>query len=87
MESIHKFIIELHVLQCLFVRGPDKKQWRGRIISNFTKGETSAVGDNLTMWSPFLHPPSKKGLSFPFSLGKKRIYLETQLKGEVTDLF
>ena len=33
-----------------------------------------------------LHP-SKKGLSFPFSLGKKRIYLETQLKGEFTDLF
>ena len=28
--------------------------------------------DNLTIWSPFLHP-SKKGLSFPFSLGKKRI--------------
>ena len=36
------------------------------------------------MWSPFLHP-SKKGLSFPFSLGKKRVYLETQLKGEFTD--
>ena len=36
-----------------------------------------------------LHPlhPSKKGLSFPFSLGKKTIYLETQLKGELTDLF
>ena len=38
------------------------------------------------MWSPFLHP-SKKGLSFPLSLGKKRVYLETQLKGEFTDLF
>ena len=36
------------------------------------------------MWSSFaalLHP-SKKGLSFPFSLGKKRIYLKTQLKAE-----
>ena len=42
--------------------------------------------DNLAMWSPFFHP-SKKGLSFPFSLGKKRIYRETQLKGEFTDLF
>ena len=44
---------------------------------------------NLAMWSPFaplLHP-SKKGLSFPFSLDKKRIYLETQLKGEFTDCF
>ena len=44
---------------------------------------------NLAMWSPIaslLHP-SKKGLSFPFSLDKRRIYLETQLKGEFTDLF
>ena len=38
------------------------------------------------MFSPLLHP-SKKGLYFPFSLGKKLIYLETQLKGELTDLF
>ena len=36
------------------------------------------------MRSALLHP-SKKGLSFPFSLGKKGIYLETQLKGELTD--
>ena len=42
--------------------------------------------DNLAMWSPFLNS-SKKGLSFPFSLGKNRIYLETQLKGEFIDLF
>ena len=41
---------------------------------------------NLAMWSPFLYP-SKKGLCFPVSLGKRRIYLETQLKGEYTDLF
>ena len=34
--SIHKFIIELHVLQCLFVRGSNKKQRRGRIISSLT---------------------------------------------------
>ena len=42
--------------------------------------------DDLALWSPFLHP-SKKGLSFPFNLGTKKIYLETQLKGEFTDLF
>ena len=30
---------------------------------------------------------SKKGLPLPFSLAKKRIYLYTQLKGELTDLF
>ena len=39
-ESIHKFIIEIHLLQCLFGRGSNKKQTRGRIISNFTEGET-----------------------------------------------
>ena len=38
-KSIHKCIMELHVLQCLFVRGSNKKQRRCRIISNFTKGE------------------------------------------------
>ena len=46
---------------------------------------------NLAKWSPLqcaslLHP-SKKSLSFPFSLDKKRKYLETQLKGEFTNLF
>ena len=55
------------------------------IISNFIS-YLYQPSDNIAMWSPFLHP-SKKGLSFPFSLGKKRIYLETQLKGEFTDLF
>ena len=47
--------------------------------------QPSTLGNNLTMWPP--SHPSKKGLSFPFSLGKKRIYLETQLKREFTDLF
>ena len=40
VESIHKFIIELHVLQCLFVRGSNEKQRKDKIISNFTKEET-----------------------------------------------
>ena len=31
--------------------------------------------------------PSKKDLSFSFILAKKRIYLDTQLKGEFTNLF
>ena len=35
LEYIHKFIIELYVLQCLFVRGSNKKQRRGRFSSNF----------------------------------------------------
>ena len=40
LESINKFIIKLHVLECLFVRRSNKKQRRGRIILNFTKEET-----------------------------------------------
>ena len=43
LEFIHKLIIELHALQCLFVRRYNKKKkggGGGRIISNFTKGET-----------------------------------------------
>ena len=30
---------------------------------------------------------SKKGLPLPFSLAKKGIYLDTELKGEITNLF
>ena len=37
---------------------------------------------NLTMWS-FLLALSKKGLPLPFSLDKKRIYPDIQLKGEL----
>ena len=48
--------------------------------------QPSALGDNLAMRSLFLHP-SKKSISFPFQFDKKRIYLETQSKGEFTDLF
>ena len=66
-------------------KGPNKKQKRGRNISNFIS-YLYQPSDNIVMWSPFLHP-SKKGLSLPFSLGKKKVYLETQLKGEFTDLF
>ena len=43
LKSIHKFIIELHALQCLFVRGSNKKQRRGRIISNLTKRDFSSL--------------------------------------------
>ena len=38
------------------------------------------------MPSPFLHP-LKKGFLFPLSLGKKRIYLDTHLEEEFTDLY
>ena len=63
LESIHKFITKVHVLQSLFVRRCNKKERRCRIISNFTKGEIffflwqpSALLGNLTIWIPFLDP-------------------------------
>ena len=66
LESIHKFIIELHVLQCVFV-SPNKKQRRGRIISNFIKGETfSSLITTKCFWEyshnvvPFLAPFQKR---------------------------
>ena len=92
LKSIHKFIIELHALQCLFVRGSNKKnRWVG-LFQISQKERLFHVlyqpSYNLAMWSPFasLLDPSKKSLSFPFSLGKKRIHLKTQLKEEFTDL-
>ena len=93
LKSNHKFIKELHALQCLFVRRSNKKHRRDRIISNFTKGETfSSIMTTKYSWgwshkaAPLL-APLKKGLPLRLSLRKKRIYLYTQLKGELTDLF
>ena len=40
LKFIHKFIIELHALQCLFVGGSNKKQRRGKIISIFFVSES-----------------------------------------------
>ena len=75
----------------LIVRRYNEKQRRSRIILNFTKVETFHLlwqprdGGNLTM-----RPPSctlQKGLPLPFTLAKKRTYLDTELKEELTDLF
>ena len=68
LESIHKFIIELYVQQCLFVRGSNKKQRSGRLISQKEKlfyllREPNALGGNLTMRSTSLHLPRKAFLS------------------------
>ena len=69
-----------------------KNKRKGKIISNFTKerlfhilSQPSALWGNLTT-----HPvlaPSKKGVPLIFNLAKKIIYLDTQLKGGLTDLF
>ena len=47
--------------------------------------QPSALADNLTVWSPSW--TLQKRPFFPFSLAWKRIYLDTQLKEEFTDLF
>ena len=86
-ESIHKFFLELHALQCLFVRGSNKQQRKGTIISNFIRGETTKCPWRKSHNAALLLAPSKKGPSLAFSLAKKRIYLDTQLKGELTNLF
>ena len=92
LESIHKFIIELHTLLCLFVRGYNKQQRNVRIISNFTKGLTFFISyDNqvllgvISQQVPLL-APYKKELPLVFSLDKKIIYLDTQLKEESVQL-
>ena len=57
------YYIELHVRQCLFVRGSNKKQRRGRIVLNFIS-YLYQPSHNIAVWSPFLQL-FKKGLSFP----------------------
>ena len=92
LKYIHKLIIELHAVQYLLVRWY-KKQRRVSVISNFTEGETfSSLMTTKYSWGesnnavPIL-VHLKKGFSLPFSLGKKRKNLDTQFKGELTDLF
>ena len=54
-----KFITELHVLQCLFVRGSNKKQRR---VVLFQISSLTYI-NQVIMWSPFLHPSKKVFLS------------------------
>ena len=65
-----EFIIELYDMQCLFARRSNKKQRRGRIIWNFTKGERlfSSYGNYMLLGvisqcAPILHLPKKAFLS------------------------
>ena len=54
-----------------------------RLFISYDKQVLLAVTHNVV---PLL-APSKNGLPLPFTLAKKRTYLDTQLKGELTDLF
>ena len=89
LESTHKFIIELHALQCLFVGRSNKKQRRGRIISNFTKGETfSSLITSKCSWgqshnvAPLLHPSA----FIPPSVWPRREYIRTLNWKEIMSL-
>ena len=83
LEFIQNFIIDLHVLQCLFASGSNKKQRRGRIISNFTKEQTfwslmttkcswgkEVEWVNLKILSPSLH--HTKMPSSPLQFGQEK---------------
>ena len=78
-------------MQCLFGRRFNKK---GRVeLFQISQKERLFISyDNQTLLGLILQcgpllAPSKKGLPLPFILAKKRTYLGTQLKGELTDLF
>ena len=92
LKYIHKFIIELYAVHYLLVRWY-KKQRRVRVISNFTEGETfsSLMTTNYSCGESNNAVPIlahlKKGFPLPFNLDKKRKNLDTQFKGELTDLF
>ena len=93
LESIHKFIIELHSLKCLFGRESNKRKKRGWVISNFTKGQTF-LSPMATKWSwrqshnaALLLAHYDQGLSLLSSLAKKKKFLDTQFNGKPTDLF
>ena len=78
----------------LICKGVWYLQRRGRIISNFRKGQpffffsdnqVYTLKGNFTMQTPSC--TLLKRLSSLFTLAKKRIYLDTKLKEELTDLF
>ena len=65
LESIHKFIIELHVLHCLFVRESNKKQRRGKIFQIWQKDRLFHLLDNQVLSQ--YGPPSCTLQKRPFS--------------------
>ena len=93
LESIYKFITELNILQCLFVRKSNKKQRRGRIISNFTKRIDFVIFyDNQVLLEVISEcsAPSwtlQKRPSSPLQFGQEENILGHSLKAELTDLF
>ena len=74
-----------------YLKKGQKKQTKGRIISSFTNAKGEAFSPLMTT-KLLLGVISQcglqdKGLPLSFSLAKKRIYLDIQLKAELTNLF
>ena len=86
LEFIHKFILELDVLQFFFVRGLMKNKGAVGLFQISQKETFSSLISTKHSVATILALFRKMPL-FPFSLDKKIIYLGTQLKGEFTDLF
>ena len=84
LESIHKCIIELLVLQFLFVRGSNKNKGGGGLFQILQKERLFHL-----FWQPSCSQCGiqDKGLPLPLRLANKRIYLDIQLKAELTNLF
>ena len=72
IHFIHKLITKRHALQCLFVRGSNKKQKRGRIISKFTKGETfSSLMTTKCSWGYSYNVASLLAPSWALQIGQE----------------
>ena len=76
LESIHKFITELHVLQFLFVRRSKKNKGGVKLFQISQKerlfhlsGQPSALGGNITMCPP--SSTTQKRPSCPLQFGQE----------------
>ena len=88
---MHKFIIQLHVLQWLFVRGLMRNKGRVKLFQVLQKErffhllrQASALRGNLIMWLPFSHPFTHP---LPLSLTRSRICSGTHFKEELINLY
>ena len=83
LESIHKFKKKFHTLQCLFLGALISNKWG---VGSFQIYDNQVLLGVILQCCPLL-APSKNGLPLLFTLAKKKIYLDTQLKRKLTNLF
>ena len=72
LESIHKFIIELHVLQCLFVREFNKKGGVGSFQISQKERFFHLLWQKKALESNLTKNPQKKNSSSPLQLGQEK---------------